>query len=72
MIDLTDYHKKEEVEKGLLKLINEKIEIELEEIIKWKIQPEPDDDYPDYDRERYYDNSGGYDLDLILDRNIGE
>lgn len=72
MISLSDYGIIEEVKKDLLKIINTKINDELDEILNWQIENQPDDDYPEYDRESHNESLGGYDLDLILDRDIGE
>ncbi|MDQ7860349.1 hypothetical protein RCO48_02540 [Peribacillus frigoritolerans] len=47
--------------------IIDKLRDELEDVVKWYIEPEPDDDYPDPREEKFIDE---YTLDIILDRDI--
>ncbi|MGH1232815.1 hypothetical protein [Bacillus toyonensis] len=60
---------KDELKEYAVELIEIRLSEELEDIVKWHIAPEPDDDYPD---DRYEDFREGYtyDIDIILDRDI--
>ncbi|MGR5908460.1 hypothetical protein ACT7DL_23535 [Bacillus paranthracis] len=50
-------------------MIEERLNEEFEDLVKWYIAPEPDEDYPD---DRYEDlgEDSAYSVDIILDRDI--
>lgn len=47
--------------------IREILTDQIEAVVKWHIEPEPDDDYPDPREDKFI---GDYTLDIILDRDI--
>ena len=60
---------KAEIESYAGELIEERLNEEFEDLVKWYIAPEPDEDYPD---DRYEDlgEDSAYSVDIILDRDI--
>ncbi|HHT7085255.1 TPA: restriction endonuclease [Bacillus cereus] len=59
----------ESIKDYTVNLIEEMLNDEMIDVVKWHIQTEPDDDYPD-DRNEDFEEDDTYYLDIILDRNI--
>lgn len=60
----------DEIKEYTIDFITEKLNDEIEDVVKWYIEPEPDDDYPDPRDDNFEDDYTLGTLDIILDRDI--